>query len=388
MEIVQVHQYHYLLPRKHVELIRDVRPHGKPVIMGEGNYSGVPESFAAASGKNSTLSKAVSLGYADDSGQTLHDMIWAAAVVESGAMSWWWDGWIHPNNLYSRFPPLVAFADGEDWAPQQLEPASVTVLSGHSLEIYGSAGPAHAYLFLLETDPGDVAGLQLRLNQLDAIAFAVEYWNPYDGTIVSTQYATGGANGLVLNVPAFTRDVAIKVRVDTPMISMQPIALEAQTIVGTDAAGQVFGIRNSGTGTLVYSLSDDADWLQVTPETGDSTGETDDIQLVYDTDHLAIGTHTAAITASDPDAYNSPQTIGVTLTIDPHPADLDRDGDSDQADFGRLQKCLTGPAITQQDSNCTGALIDSDDDVDYYDMDIFCACMSGANLGADPGCLP
>jgi len=69
------------------------------------------------------------------------------------------------------------------------------------------------------------------------------------------------------------------------------------------------------------------------------------------------------------------------------PADLDRDGDVDQTDFGLLQACLTGPGVIQDDPACEAARIDDDPDVDIDDFGILQACMSGANVPADPNCV-
>lgn len=66
--------------------------------------------------------------------------------------------------------------------------------------------------------------------------------------------------------------------------------------------------------------------------------------------------------------------------------DLDRDGDVDQADFGRFQACLTGPAPVE-DPDCDPANLDGDNHVDGGDFVIFLACLSGANIPADPACV-
>ncbi len=68
------------------------------------------------------------------------------------------------------------------------------------------------------------------------------------------------------------------------------------------------------------------------------------------------------------------------------PADLDRDGDVDQADFGLLQSCLTGPFIPQTDPDCGGALLDADDDVDTDDVSVFQRCCSGPEIPSSPNC--
>ena len=82
-----------------------------------------------------------------------------------------------------------------------------------------------------------------------------------------------------------------------------------------------------GEGTLEYSLSDDAVWLSVNPSGGTSTGEADTITINYTTEYLPIGgPYDAAITITDPNASNSPQTVTVQLTVSPSPyapADFD-----------------------------------------------------------------
>jgi hypothetical protein len=74
-------------------------------------------------------------------------------------------------------------------------------------------------------------------------------------------------------------------------------------------------VWNSGGGTLDYSISDNRNWLSVSPSSGTSTGEHDTITVNYSTSGLAAGSYSATITISDPNADNSPRTIGVSLTI-------------------------------------------------------------------------
>lgn len=79
---------------------------------------------------------------------------------------------------------------------------------------------------------------------------------------------------------------------------------------------------------------------------------------------------------------------GVTAEGTPAgPADLDRDGDVDQTDFGLFQACLSGVAVPQTDPDCLNARLDGDTDVDETDLARFIGCVSGVQIPADSNCL-
>ncbi len=50
-------------------------------------------------------------------GVNLHNGLWASACSGNagGAMIWYWDGYVHPGNLYATFTPLRTFADKTPW---------------------------------------------------------------------------------------------------------------------------------------------------------------------------------------------------------------------------------------------------------------------------------
>ena len=77
---------------------------------------------------------------------------------------------------------------------------------------------------------------------------------------------------------------------------------------------------------------------------------------------------------------------GCTMTPDGQgiiAADFDRDGDVDQGDFGRLQRCLSGDGVGFS-GGCDPADLDSDGDVDEDDFRLLHACLAGAD--GPPGC--
>ena len=101
----------------------------------------------------------------------------------------------------------------------------------------------------------------------------------------------------------------------SPTISLDPASLSNSCTEGTDAPSQTFEVSNSGGGTLSYSISDNRNWLSVSPSSGTSTSEQDTITVNYNTSGLTPGTRNATITISDPNADNDPQTISVSLAV-------------------------------------------------------------------------
>ncbi len=85
---------------------------------------------------------------------------------------------------------------------------------------------------------------------------------------------------------------------------------------GEQAGAQAFEVWNSGRGELEYSITDNADWLRVSPPGGTSSNAARTThQVDFDTTGLAVGVYNAVITVSDTDASNDPQTIAVTLEV-------------------------------------------------------------------------
>jgi hypothetical protein len=100
-----------------------------------------------------------------------------------------------------------------------------------------------------------------------------------------------------------------------PAIALSTLHLATSTETGNDSPAQTFTVANGSEGTLNYTISDDAPWLSVSPQSGTSSGEADTIRVSYATEDLPVGTYNAAITVSDPMAANNPQKIQITVII-------------------------------------------------------------------------
>lgn len=142
IEFVNPHDYGYAS--------KNVMTHLVPVIQGLfGNYKKpVLQSEIGVNWENGRLTTE-----ADPTGISLKQSQWAGMMGggAGGAMNWWWDSWVHPNNLYYRFMGAGKYAKemnmvGETYDQlQSLEGVSVTLsnvdLIGYRIDnrVYGYA---------------------------------------------------------------------------------------------------------------------------------------------------------------------------------------------------------------------------------------------------------
>ena len=188
----------------------------------------------------------------------------------------------------------------------------------------------------------------------DAPAQTFQVWNTGDGTmdftvsdsaawlscspasgsssgeqvLITVNYATGGlplgTHNAVITITSpgasnspLTVPVSVQVVPPSPIINLSPVTLNPTNMQGKNALPLTFDVWNTGTGTLNYTITKDVTWLSCSPASGTSSGEQDQITVNFITKTLTAGTHTATITVSDAAAANNPQTIEVTLTVDP-----------------------------------------------------------------------
>jgi hypothetical protein len=104
----------------------------------------------------------------------------------------------------------------------------------------------------------------------------------------------------------------------SPAITVGPasISFSAQQD-GANPASQTLSIWNSGGRALNWFVSDNADWLSLSPTNGVSAGEIDNVTLSVDIAGMKAGSYGAVITISASEATNTPQTVAMNLTINP-----------------------------------------------------------------------
>ncbi len=108
-----------------------------------------------------------------------------------------------------------------------------------------------------------------------------------------------------------------------PIITVDQSSIGASVYEGSNPDNSLFTITNTGTGTLAYQISDDADWLSVSSTSGtiDASNSTD-ITVTLNTIGLNVGTYEATITITDPNALNNPVEIQVSVTVMELPEEL------------------------------------------------------------------
>lgn len=178
----------------------------------------------------------------------------------------------------------------------------------------------------------------------------------------------------------------LRIGLPAAQLVLDPSQIHRNVMQGDAPPTDSFMISNTGQATLFYTISDDADWLSVSPAQGMNNGLAESVQISYDLDGVGLGQHTATVSVIGSGALNSPQSVTVTLVVlQGIPGDFDGDSDVDQEDFGRFQACLTGIAGGVP-AGCERANLDFDNDVDKNDYQKFFHCLTGPNLPGEADC--
>ena len=161
--------------------------------------------------------------------------------------------------------------------------------------------------------------------------------------------------------------------------------------------------------TLTWSASSNAAWLHLSPESGSSTGETDQVSMCIDKTGMSAGIYPATVTISAPGATNTPQYVQVSLSISPPTTpnaptglvatavsssqiDLSWQDNSDNEDGFRIYRSDTGAEGTFSLIATVGADVETYSDTDlgstyYYRVRAFNA-VGDSNYTEDSATTP
>jgi len=115
------------------------------------------------------------------------------------------------------------------------------------------------------------------------------------------------------NTPQY---VTVNLDVRRPLISIEPNQLKfICPLDGPNPASQELSIRNADVGILHWQITEDCNWLYVSPLCGSSAGETNKVIASIDATGISAGEHSCQLIVSDPDANNTPQHVIVRLDV-------------------------------------------------------------------------
>lgn len=189
--------------RNSVKLDRYAKPH----LIGEFGITWKEPDIALDKGKKGT---------------PLHDAMWASVMTGAAgtALTWWWDNYLEPLDLWPVYVGVSRFAAPIDFANRDFQPLPLKV---EGLDALGmrDAKTGETILWLhdpvsnwqndaKDEEPREWSKVQVSVPA--SRAMTVEVWDTRKGEVVDRRQAkpVGGTMGIAL--PPFRRDVAVRIR--------------------------------------------------------------------------------------------------------------------------------------------------------------------------------
>ncbi len=161
-------------------------------------------------------------GYAsknlDPTGISIRQGLWSGMMggTAGGAMQWWWDSWIHPNNLYYLYQGAGKFAE-----KLNLSGTDYTLLNSNNVSINNSKGGILGYQFAdriygysfnkdwtyYKGTPQDIVNLSLGFTLNDG-TYTLTIYNTLTGAQVKTQTVNCIGGKINITLPTFNEDIA------------------------------------------------------------------------------------------------------------------------------------------------------------------------------------
>jgi hypothetical protein len=268
IDLVQFHNYRRGMLGEMANDLARLQHLGKPMLTGE---FGVEDQQAETRVDTMPEPERTQLREA----LVLHNGIWAASMMNSGAMLWWWDRYIHALDLYGEFAPLAAYGAGEDPAAHGLARAVASVRGGPTqsqLELQPGIGdfwtPPARTRFTVDAD-GNVPGFEgmtvwlhgsgqptlrsdpsftLTLARSGSLRLAVQEVSPYgaalavdvDGVTAFSNAYGGGQAGFEVEVPLPAGTHVVQVRNNgNDWIKLTRYTFDGLQLPALSARGQV-----------------------------------------------------------------------------------------------------------------------------------------------------
>ncbi|MGQ9478641.1 MAG: cellulase family glycosylhydrolase [Thermoproteota archaeon] len=168
--------------------------------------------------------------YKDVEGVGIHEGIWASCMGGSfgTAMTWWWDVYVEPYNLYYHYKALRSFLGDISFSKSNLSKLRCSMLHEEKhieetdLEIFGLSNLTFAIGWIRNKDYNwfnainnvslkIVGNISLEVFGLKAGRYSFEIYNTYSGEKIEVKDVIALEDRLILNIPAFIKDIAFKI---------------------------------------------------------------------------------------------------------------------------------------------------------------------------------
>lgn len=194
-----------------------LRKLGKPMILGEYGLD--------AEGK---------LEEQDPNGYHLWEASWVALAsgFGSGAMSWWWDTYLRPKDLFKTqlaMARVAAAVDLRGLHEPLPEDVIVTDAAGESLNLFGRLGKDRMLLLVRHPESywktanakgmPEVSGAYVVLPGPPAVLWKARFFDSWTGAVVQTSAVQSDDRGIMqVVVPRFTGAIVIELQAQPPQI--------------------------------------------------------------------------------------------------------------------------------------------------------------------------
>ena len=112
--------------------------------------------------------------------------------------------------------------------------------------------------------------------------------------------------------------VTVNLNVRPTVIGIAPNELNfTRPLRGPNPEPQILSVWNDDIGILRWQVTEDCNWLNALPTSGESSGEIDEVLISIDANDLCSGEYSCVVTVFDPNAINSPQEMTVNLEVRP-----------------------------------------------------------------------
>lgn len=187
------------------QIAANLRRFAKPVLVAEAgvDFRGPSETIAA-----------------DPEGDGFHDILWSGFFAEAfgTGMSWWWDNVIDPQDWYFHFGAVAAFVSGVAFDREGFRSGSAAARApGRDLRAFSLVGETTALVWVknaghqwFSPDRSKVTDATLSLVDLPAGAWRARWMDTRSGKVLADAKVDATGEAIELPVPAFARDVALR----------------------------------------------------------------------------------------------------------------------------------------------------------------------------------